>query len=234
MPIGGGRRRSGGMAVDERRQQAPVHNRPRSQPPDPTTLLLRQGSVLHQGPVPELVHDRSAGIDTPGALDALQLESVPNIDPLGTHHDALVALDAAAGGGGLLSLPTGLTPGRIIADEEGFVVGVSNSADPTIGYRTRLFLLNTDRDGWTTVLLTLYDVSGTPVGPEQELDIAPGVLRNFDLATKFGVEGVTGAASLKVEVVSGGAVAAYATEVDNRTNDSIFVPAQPRFIGAAN
>jgi hypothetical protein len=47
------------------------------------------------------------------------------------------------------------------------------------------------------------------------------------------VSDVTGTASIKVEVSEGGGVAAYATEIDNRSQDSIFSPAQPKLVGAA-
>ena len=115
----------------------------------------------------------------------------------------------------------------------GHVVGISNSADQSVGFRTNLGLLNTDRDGWTGVRLTLIDVTGTPVGEPLEMMIAPGVLRQFDVAKKFGVSDVTGVASLKIEVFEGGGVAAYATEIDNRTQDSIYIPAQRRLMGVA-
>ena len=39
--------------------------------------------------------------------------------------------------------------------------------------------------------------------------------------------------SIKVEVMSGGGVAAYATEIDNRNQDGIFIPAQRKFQGLA-
>jgi len=115
----------------------------------------------------------------------------------------------------------------------GHVVGISNSADQNIGFRTNLGLLNTDRERWTGVRLTLIDLSGTPIGEPLEMMIAPGVLRQFDVAKKFGVSDVTGTASITIEVTEGGGVAAYATEIDNRTQDSIFIPAQRKFIGAA-
>ena len=117
--------------------------------------------------------------------------------------------------------------------DTGFVVGISNSADQDLGFRTNLGLLNTDRDGWTGVRLTLIDVTGAQVGEALEMMIAPGVLRQFDVAKKFGVGGVTASGSLKIEVTEGGGVAAYATEIDNRTQDAIFIPAQRRFMGAA-
>jgi len=117
--------------------------------------------------------------------------------------------------------------------ETGYVVGISNSADQNIGFRTNLGLLNTDRDVWTGVRLTLIDITGNQVGEPLEMMIAPGVLRQFDVAKKFGVSGVTGTASIRIEVTEGGGVAPYATEIDNRTQDSIYIPAQRKFMGIA-
>ena len=37
---------------------------------------------------------------------------------------------------------------------------------------------------------------------------------------------VTMTGTIKIEVLGGGGVAAYATEIDNRSQDSIYVPAQ--------
>jgi hypothetical protein len=121
----------------------------------------------------------------------------------------------------------------LLPGDVGYVVGISNSADPNVGFRTNLGLLNTDRDGWTGVRLTLFDIGGNQVGEPVEMNIAPGVLRQFDIAKKFGVSDVTGAASLRIEVTTGGGVAAYATEIDNRTQDSIYIPAQRKLMGAA-
>ena len=121
----------------------------------------------------------------------------------------------------------------LLPGDVGYMVGISNSADQSVGFRTNLGLLNTDRDGWTGVRLTLFDISGAQVGEPVEMNIAPGVLRQFDIAKKFGVGDVTGAASLRIEVTDGGGVAAYATEIDNRTQDSIYIPAQRKLMGAA-
>ncbi|HSO23964.1 MAG TPA: PKD domain-containing protein, partial [Chondromyces sp.] len=133
---------------------------------------------------------------------------------------------APEGGTYGLNLRTFTEDGLLYPGDTGYIVGVSNSADQDLGFRTNLGLLNTDRDRWTGVRLTLFDVSGVAVGAPKELLIAPGVLRQFDLAKYFGVEDVTGTASLEIEVTEGGGVAAYATEIDNRTQDSIFIPAQ--------
>lgn len=141
-------------------------------------------------------------------------------------------LDRAGGTYGL-NLRTFGESDLLYPGDVGHVVGVSNSADPNLGFRTNLGLLNTDRDRWTGVRLTLIDVSGIPIGEPIEMMIAPGVLRQFDLAKKFGVSEITGTASLTIEVTEGGGVAAYATEIDNRTQDSIYIPAQRKFMGVA-
>jgi hypothetical protein len=141
-------------------------------------------------------------------------------------------LDLAGGTYGL-NLRSFTEDDLLYPGDTGYIVGVSNSADQNLGFRTNLGLLNTDRERWTGVRLTLLDVSGVAAGAPKELLIAPGVLRQFDLAKYFGVEGVTGSASLRIEVTEGGGVAAYATEIDNRTQDAIFIPAQRRFMGAA-
>ncbi len=61
----------------------------------------------------------------------------------------------------------------------------------------------------------------------------PGKLRQFDIFKKLDLDAITMTGSLKIEAVSGGAVAVYATEIDNRTQDSIFIPAQRLFMGLA-
>jgi len=81
------------------------------------------------------------------------------------------------------------------------------------------------------VAITLYRLDGSVLATKQ-LDIAPGVLRQFDIFKFLDLPGETMKASIKVEVLSGGAVAAYAAEIDNRTQDSIFIPAQKIIIGA--
>ena len=68
-------------------------------------------------------------------------------------------LDLGGGTYGLNLRPFGeedlLFPGDVA-----YVVGISNSADQNAGFRTNLGLLNTDRDTWTGVRLTLMDVTG--------------------------------------------------------------------------
>jgi hypothetical protein len=117
--------------------------------------------------------------------------------------------------------------------ETGYIAGISNSSDLSVGYRTNVGVLNTARDLWTTVRITMYDIDGNQAAEPYETTIAPGKLRQFDIFKKLDLNQFDMTGSLKIEAVSGGAVAVYATEIDNRTQDSIFIPAQPKFIGLA-
>jgi PKD repeat protein len=117
--------------------------------------------------------------------------------------------------------------------ETGYIAGISNSSDLSVGYRTNVGVLNTARDQWTTVRVSMYDIDGTQAAEPYETTIAPGKLRQFDIFKKLDLNQYDMTGSLKIEVVSGGAVAVYATEIDNRTQDSIFIPAQPKIIGLA-
>ena len=79
----------------------------------------------------------------------------------------------------------------------------------------------------------MYNLDGSQAAEPYETNIAPGKLRQFDIFKKLGLGDTDMTGSLVIEAVSGGAVAVYATEIDNRTQDSIFIPAQPRFMGPA-
>ncbi len=117
--------------------------------------------------------------------------------------------------------------------ETGYIAGISNSADKTVGFRTNVGVLNTDRNGWTTVRITMYNLDGSIAAEALETKIAPGKLRQFDVFKTLGLGNETMTGSLKIEAISGGAVAVYATEIDNRSQDSIFIPAQRLFMGLA-
>jgi hypothetical protein len=136
------------------------------------------------------------------------------------------------GGSYGLSLPTYGSNELLFPGETGFITGISNSADSNVGFRTNLGILNTDNDRWTKVRIVLYNLDGTIAGEEPSLAIAPGVMRQFDVFKKLGLDDVTMVGSIEVEVLSGGGAAVYATEIDNRTQDSIFIPGQHLLIGA--
>jgi PKD repeat protein len=117
--------------------------------------------------------------------------------------------------------------------EIAYIPGISNSDDLSVGYRTNVGVLNTDLEEWAALSFTMYDVDGTPVGSPYEMTIAPGKLKQFDIFKKFGLGNVTASASLEIEITSGGGVAVYATEIDNRSQDSIFIPALRKYMGLA-
>ncbi len=140
-------------------------------------------------------------------------------------------LDAETGGTYGLNLQAFGPDDLLLPGEIAYITGVSNSEDKSVGFRTNIGLLNTDREGWTGVRITLYDIFGAEAAEPFESSIAPGKLWQFDVFKKLGLRDVTMTGSIKVEVTSGGGVAAYATEIDNRTQDSIFIPAQRKFQG---
>ena len=115
--------------------------------------------------------------------------------------------------------------------ETGYIAGVSNSDDPSVGFRTNMGFLNTDRYGWTGLRVTMYNLDGTLAAEPYEFDIAPGKLLQFDIFKRFGLRNITMTASVKIEVLNGGGMAVYATEIDNRTQDSIFIPALTKYQG---
>jgi hypothetical protein len=132
------------------------------------------------------------------------------------------------------SSPTGTFGQNIpaIAGSQALSVGTAAyipgvvASDPleTSGFRTNLGLLNTGSDE-ARVDITFYaDGGGAPVGfiPSYPLGARQSV--QFNIHQAFGMQAQT-TGSLKLEVVSGGPVVAYASVVDNRTQDPTFVPA---------
>ncbi len=117
--------------------------------------------------------------------------------------------------------------------ETGFVAGISNNGDKNTGFRTNLGLVNTDESLWTTVKITLFGLGGFPAAEPWTLTIGPGVYDQWDIFKALGLEFTTIEGTIKVEVIEGGAVAIFGTEIDNRTQDSIYLPAQRRYIGLA-
>jgi len=115
--------------------------------------------------------------------------------------------------------------------ETGYIVGVSNSSDQSIGFRTNLGILNTNPSKWATVRITMYDLDGNLAADPYQTNIAPGKMNQFNVFKKLGLGTVTMTGSLVVEAVSGGAAAVYATEIDNRTQDSIFISTQQAVTG---
>ncbi len=115
-----------------------------------------------------------------------------------------------------------LTPGR-----RAFIPGIILSADESEGFRTNLGLLNIDPMGWAEIRLTLYDELGDAAGQALTLWLEPGQLAQFNLASRLGLQGLNLQGTVMIEHLSGLAVAAYASVIDNTTQDPILIPAAP-------
>jgi hypothetical protein len=108
----------------------------------------------------------------------------------------------------------------------GYIPGVANSPDPDQGFRTNVGVLNTNTHQGATIAITVYDTDGEVAAFLPEFWIAPGKYIQANIFQVLGVD-VDMSASIELRVVSGGPVAAYASEIDNRTQDPILVPAVP-------
>jgi hypothetical protein len=108
--------------------------------------------------------------------------------------------------------------------ESGYVPGVGNSPSPDTGFRTNVGVLNTDADSGATISVTLYDTEGDVVASLSEYWIPPAKFLQYNIFQALGIDEEMHA-SIEVHVVSGGPVAVYASEIDNRTQDPILVPA---------
>jgi PKD repeat protein len=108
--------------------------------------------------------------------------------------------------------------------ESGFILGVGNSPSPDTGFRTNVGVLNTDTDTGATISVTLYDTEGDIVASLSDYWIPPAKFVQYNIFQALGIDEEMHA-SIEVHVVSGGPVAVYASEIDNRTQDPILVPA---------
>ena len=107
----------------------------------------------------------------------------------------------------------------------GLLPGVSNSAVSTDGFRTNLGMLNTSETEPAQVDVTIYGESGTVVGKIPGYPLEPGQYVQFDVFKGVQLGAFDMNASIELKVLSGGPVAAYASSIDNRTGDPIFIPA---------
>ncbi len=114
----------------------------------------------------------------------------------------------------------------------GYIVGVSNSADALSGFRTNLALLATGRTA--EVVVTFFYPDGTQAPEPWITTVWAGQLKQINNVFKkfeLGNETLTG--TFKIEVLSGGDLIIYMTEIDNQSGDSIFIPAQERYVNPA-
>jgi hypothetical protein len=136
-----------------------------------------------------------------------------------------------AGGTFGLNLRPFTSENLLYSGDIGYLAGVSHSADPSVGFRTNLGILNTDEEQWSQVRITIYDLDGNSAVEPWSVTIPPGVYRQWDIFDKLGLSVEDSAGSIKVEILEGGGHAVFATEIDNLTQDSIFIPAQGMLLG---
>ena len=109
--------------------------------------------------------------------------------------------------------------------ESGFIPGVGNSPSQDQGFRTNVGVLNTDTENGATVSVTLYDTAGGIAAHLSSYWIPPAKFVQYNIFQALGIGDQELHASIEVHVVSGGPIAVYASEIDNRTQDPILVPA---------
>jgi hypothetical protein len=137
-------------------------------------------------------------------------------------------------GGGTygLHLPSYGSKDRLQVGDVGYVVGVSNSADTLTGFRTNLGMLATGATA--EVEVTFFYPDGTQAPESWITPVWAGQLKQINnVFRKFGLGDETVTGTFKVEVLSGGDLIVYATEIDNRSGDSIFIPAQELYVNPA-
>ncbi len=102
------------------------------------------------------------------------------------------------------------------------------SSDSDAGFRTNLGLLNGDSDAGVMVSITVLAEDGSIVAHLDNLWLEKAEFKQFNLADRLGINLTEPMrASVVIEPTSGGPIAAYASTVDNRTQDPILIPAIP-------
>lgn len=109
--------------------------------------------------------------------------------------------------------------------ESGYITGVSNSSDKNIGFRTNVGVLNTSETEVAVINIHIYDTTGSRAGGILGLYVQPGVLLQDNVFEASFLANVDMEGSIEIELVSGGPIAAYASVVDNQTQDPILIPA---------
>ncbi|MCD4749117.1 MAG: hypothetical protein K8R59_07070, partial [Thermoanaerobaculales bacterium] len=117
----------------------------------------------------------------------------------------------------------------ILEGSEGYIPGVAVSADSETGFRTNIGLLNTNETSLSQVRVSVHDEGGN-LGGEAEIWLEPGQFYQPNLVDRLGIvigspEPIYG--SVVIEVLYAGPVAAYASVIDNGTQDPIQIPAVP-------
>ncbi len=146
------------------------------------------------------------------------------------------------GAGNSMGLPSGSTFGQFVAGvaeaaaigsgEQGRLIQLSHTRATTSGYRTNLGLVNA---GTSSIHLevALYRSNGTSLGTVSA-DLPAGGYTQLDKVFERVTSGdVTGGYAIVWTTTSGGRFLAYASVVDNRTGDPVFVPAVKVTAGGA-
>jgi hypothetical protein len=115
----------------------------------------------------------------------------------------------------------------IHSGETGYITGVANSPVSDEGFRTNMGVLNTNAAEGATIAIKVLDTEGGVLAYLSEWWLAPGQFLQANLFEALGIGDLDGWASVEISVTSGGPVAAYASEIDNRTQDPILIPAIP-------
>jgi hypothetical protein len=106
----------------------------------------------------------------------------------------------------------------------GFIPGVRHTSSRDSGFRTNFGLLNTAPNGAAKVEVKILRTDGAVAG-ERTVWLDPGEFKQIDLFSLTGLTDTVTEGSVEFRVVSGGPVAVYASEVDNRTQDPVLIPA---------
>ncbi len=112
--------------------------------------------------------------------------------------------------------------GLVASGASGDILQVTHNGD----YRTNIGFSDLSGSG-AEVQLLLFDESGNRVGNSGVLTVPPGGNLQQSLTALFGGH-LLDAGRVSFQVVSGGPVYGYASVVDNRTGDAVFVPVRPR------
>jgi hypothetical protein len=112
----------------------------------------------------------------------------------------------------------------IYEGSSGFITGVSNSPDPETGSRTNVGVLNTSLTNTAVLYVKIYDETGERRA-RIPVQLGPGIMDQQNIFSVAYLGDVEMDGSIEVEVVSGGPVAAYGSQVDNQTQDPILIPA---------
>ncbi len=177
-----------------------------SAPANPTQYS-RTGGIAIAGQTVYVIQEAPASESTLMPLLAARTYSLSPTGTFGQNTPAIASSEALSAG------------------SPAYIPGVvASNPQETTGFRTNLGLINTGTAD-ARVDITFYaDSGGAPIGFIPSYPLGGKQSVQFNIHQALGMQAQT-TGSLKLEVVSGGPVVAYASVVDNRTQDPTFVPA---------